>query len=199
MPRGAAVIPYDGKRGRVWRIKYADAAGKQVMETIEAERDGVTRSDQPTPSSGRGSSEWREGLPPAEADHLRRVVRRPGSSRTKRGRGWKPKTAQTHGHRLAHPVAYVRQRADRSIRPGNVTAYIQQALGDRSARTVIAEVNLLHDIFGRAVVEELIQDEPRDRGRAAEGEADAGGGSSNPRRFAGSRPRSPTSGRGRCS
>ena len=29
MPRGAAVIPYDGKRGRVWRIKYADADGSR--------------------------------------------------------------------------------------------------------------------------------------------------------------------------
>lgn len=25
MPRGAAVIEYEGKRGRVFRIKYADA------------------------------------------------------------------------------------------------------------------------------------------------------------------------------
>src|SRR6266540_2643164 len=42
MPRGAAVIPYHGKRGTTWRIKYADASGKQVMQTIGAERDGVT-------------------------------------------------------------------------------------------------------------------------------------------------------------
>ena len=43
MPRGAAVIPYRGKRGVVWRVKYADADGKQIMETVGAERDGVTR------------------------------------------------------------------------------------------------------------------------------------------------------------
>ena len=43
MPRGSAVIRYDGARGTVWRIKYADAAGQQVMETIGAERDGITR------------------------------------------------------------------------------------------------------------------------------------------------------------
>src|SRR5436189_4960107 len=40
---GGAVIRYAGKRGVVWRIKYADADGKQVMETIGAERTGVTR------------------------------------------------------------------------------------------------------------------------------------------------------------
>src|SRR6266571_2427634 len=34
MPRGAAVVRYEGKRGAVWRIKYRDAAGKQVLETL---------------------------------------------------------------------------------------------------------------------------------------------------------------------
>ena len=43
MPRGAATIRYAGKRGVVWRLKYVDADGKQVMETLGAERDGVTR------------------------------------------------------------------------------------------------------------------------------------------------------------
>ena len=44
MARGSAVIPYHGKRGTVWRIKYADADGKQVMETVGAERDGWTKA-----------------------------------------------------------------------------------------------------------------------------------------------------------
>ena len=34
MPRGAAVVRYEGSRGPVWRIKYRDAAGKQVQETL---------------------------------------------------------------------------------------------------------------------------------------------------------------------
>jgi hypothetical protein len=42
MPSGAAVIRYAGKRGVVWRIKYADATGRQVMETLGPERDGWT-------------------------------------------------------------------------------------------------------------------------------------------------------------
>jgi hypothetical protein len=36
VPRGAAVIRYEGARDVVWRIKYADADGKQTMETIGA-------------------------------------------------------------------------------------------------------------------------------------------------------------------
>lgn len=43
MPRGAAVIPYHGKRGTTWRIKYADADGQQIMETLGREADGWNR------------------------------------------------------------------------------------------------------------------------------------------------------------
>ena len=31
MPRGANVVRYQGKRGAVWRIRYRDAAGRQVQ------------------------------------------------------------------------------------------------------------------------------------------------------------------------
>lgn len=34
--------PIAGPRGRVWTIKYRDATGRQVMETVGAERDGMT-------------------------------------------------------------------------------------------------------------------------------------------------------------
>lgn len=37
MPRGAAVLRYDGARGVSWRIKYVDAAGRQVKETLGRE------------------------------------------------------------------------------------------------------------------------------------------------------------------
>jgi integrase len=40
MPSGACVIRYEGKRGIVWRIKYLDAEGRQVKETLGHEREG---------------------------------------------------------------------------------------------------------------------------------------------------------------
>lgn len=43
MPSGACVIRYEGARGVVCRVKYRDAEGRQVQETVAAERDGVTR------------------------------------------------------------------------------------------------------------------------------------------------------------
>jgi len=38
MPRAACVIRYEGERGVSWRIKYADADGRQVQETIGPKR-----------------------------------------------------------------------------------------------------------------------------------------------------------------
>jgi hypothetical protein len=64
MPSGS-VIEYRGKRGTVWRIKYADADGKQVMETVGAKRDGWTEK--------KARAELRERLVRVE----RRGYRRP--------------------------------------------------------------------------------------------------------------------------
>lgn len=43
MSSGACVIEYAGKRGRVFRIKFTDSAGRQIQETLGPERDGWTR------------------------------------------------------------------------------------------------------------------------------------------------------------
>jgi hypothetical protein len=69
MPRGAAVVRYEGKRGAVWRIKYRDAAGKQVLETLGPERSG--------PSAWRSASSASDSLPSTKAPQARpRYVRR---------------------------------------------------------------------------------------------------------------------------
>jgi hypothetical protein len=71
-----------------------------------------------------------------------------------RRRHRKPNTAKTHRHRLAHLDGYVGRSQLGAIRPSDVTGYIQEALGDRAARSIIAEINLLHDILGGAVAAE---------------------------------------------
>src|SRR5438132_10203193 len=43
MPAGSAVVRYDGKNGTVWRIKFTDAEGSQVMETLGKSKDGWTK------------------------------------------------------------------------------------------------------------------------------------------------------------
>src|SRR3954447_5818460 len=77
MPSGAGVIEYRGKRGVVWRIKYADATGRQVMETLGPERDGWTRK--------KAEAELRERLVRGERGGWRGGLVRGG-----RGGGPKP-------------------------------------------------------------------------------------------------------------
>jgi hypothetical protein len=86
-----SVIRYRGKRGVVWRIKYQDASGRQVMETVGAERDGVTEQ------------QAREALEDRRSDVRRKGYRRPGQKTFRQAgrewhaaerlaRGWKPNT-----------------------------------------------------------------------------------------------------------
>ena len=95
MPRGSAVIRYDGKRGVVWRIKYADSTGQQVMETLGPERDGWNRK--------KADAELRERLVRVE----RRGYRRPKPLtfgdyadtwhlEGQRRRGWKASTIRQY-------------------------------------------------------------------------------------------------------
>jgi hypothetical protein len=119
MPRAACVIPYHGKRGIVYRIKYADADGKQVMETIGAERDGVTRKQAEAKLRERlvkvERRGWRKPAPLTFAESAE-TWRRNGAVR----RAWKPRTViqyrsivkrltETFG---AMPLASIRPRHD---------------------------------------------------------------------------------------
>jgi hypothetical protein len=101
MPSGAAVIAYKGKRGTVWRVKYRDADGRQVQETIGAERDGVTRKV--------AEAELRERLVRVE----RRGYRRPRPltfgewadtwlAEGERRRAWKSATVLVYTNALKH-------------------------------------------------------------------------------------------------
>src|SRR5919201_1995091 len=43
MPSGSAVLRYEGPRGVTWKIKYRDADGRQVKETLGRAADGWSR------------------------------------------------------------------------------------------------------------------------------------------------------------
>jgi integrase len=160
VPRGAAVIPYDGKRGRVWRIKYADADGKQVMETIGAERDGVTRKiaeaklrDRLVKVERRG---WRKPAPLSFKIYAERWFEE-GEAR----RGWKPSTVAEYRsvrRRLVDAFGPMRLA---EIRPRHVAAYVTTATAEGLAPATIARIlAVLHALFKTAVREELIDSNP---------------------------------------
>ena len=111
-----SVIPYRGKRGTVWRIKYLDASGKQVMETVGAERDGITEQ------------RARELLEDRRVDVRRDDYRKPDAlsfaAAAERwfedewiARAWKPGTSAQYRHwandlcgYFSGPVAAIKQR-----------------------------------------------------------------------------------------
>ena len=112
MPAGAAVVVYDGKRGRVFRIKYQDADGRQVMETLGPERDSWT--------ARKAKAELRERLVRVE----RRGWRRPAPltfaeyAKTwrvegERRRGWKPGVGSFLPRRRRPPERVLRLDAAR--------------------------------------------------------------------------------------
>jgi integrase len=167
MPRGSAVIEYRGKRGVVYRIKYADADGRQVMETVGAERDGVTRK--------HAEAELRERLVKVE----RRGWRKPAPltfakwsatwlEEGKSRRGWKPRTVLAYENAIRYLDAYFGPHRLDGIGPRDVSAFIRDVMGEPlertgkppSAKFVELLVSVLGDVFRGAVAEELIDRNP---------------------------------------
>ncbi len=161
MPSGS-VVEYAGKRGTVWRIKYSDATGKQVMETIGAERDGVTRK--------RAEAELRERLVKVE----RRGWRKPApltfaeyagrwfeQSETKRQ--WKLSTVRQYRSVRRRLVAAFGSRPLAAIRPRDVAAYVTDESAKRAPASVGMDLSVLQAIFVSAVREELVESNPAAR------------------------------------
>ena len=161
MPRGAAVIPYHGKRGTSWRIKYADAEGRQVMETVGREADGVTRK--------QAEAELRERLVRVE----RKGYRRPAPltfgeyasrwfSEGGQRRGWKPATILQYRTIRGRLVEHFGTMPLAAIRPRDVAGYVA-AMTDYGAATISRDVSILHAIFSTAKREELVETNPAER------------------------------------
>jgi integrase len=159
MPSGS-VIPYEGKRGRVWRIKYRDADGRQTMETIGADRDGVTRKvaeaelrDRLVNVDKRG---WRKPAPLTFKAYAEQWFEQ-GPSR----RGWKPSTVAMYRsveRRLVKAFGPMRLA---EIRPRHVAGFVQQQTEQgRAAASVGRDLGVLHALFKTAVREEDVDANP---------------------------------------
>ena len=101
-----SVVRYDGKRGTVWRIKYPDADGKQVMETVGAERDGVTEKQARELLAERLVDVRRKGYrrpqPLTFAAYADRWFEEEGKLR----RDWRPGTVSSYQTGLRHLTKY---------------------------------------------------------------------------------------------
>lgn len=156
MPSGAAVIRYEGKRGVVWRIKYADATGKQVMETVGAERDGVTRKQADSELRARVVDVERKGYTkpkPLTFEQWSQTWFEEG----KRKRNWKPLTVIQYEITLRHLVDHFQASRLDGIRPRDVAGYIDAKLqAGASAKTIQLHLNVLSNVFKVAIAQELV-------------------------------------------
>lgn len=136
MPRGAAVIPYHGKRGTTWRIKYLDASGRQVMETVGREVDGVTRKGAEAELRERLVCVERRGYrkpPPLTFQTYAETWFEEGEKR----RGWKPRTVAQYRTVQARLVDHFGSRPLAGIRPRHVAEFISEmseTFGPRASR-----------------------------------------------------------------
>jgi integrase len=155
-----SVIEYRGKRGRVFRIKYADADGRQTMETVGRESDGWTKRkaeaelrDRLVKVERRG---WRKPAPLSFAAYAETWF-----GEGEKRRGWKVSTVDEYRSIRRRLVAYFGPMPLAAIRPRDVAAFI--AGHENGPATISRDVSLLHAIFGTAQREELVETNPAAR------------------------------------
>lgn len=161
MSRGAAVIRYQGKRGAVWRIKYRDAAGKQIQETLGPEPPWTERKAQR--ELGKRLAAVDEGYRKPErvrfGDFAERFVRE-----YLPGRNLKPTTTENYDYILRRhllPFFGDMALAELEARPELIDAYVAvKAESGLSPKTIQNHLLLLNVMLRRAVVWRLIRTNP---------------------------------------
>lgn len=153
-----SIILWKGKRGRVWRIKYADATGKAVMETIGPER-LFSRSDV--------EAELRDRLVKVEQKRWEkpkpitfRQYQATWFEREERLRHWKPATISAYGHTLKRLTAQFGPMKLGEIRPRDVAPYVSDVSKRLAPASVNFDVGVLYDVMKTAKKEELIDSNP---------------------------------------
>src|SRR6266511_1549665 len=161
MPSGATVIRYQGKRYVVWRIKYRDAAGRQVQETLGRE---------PAWNRERAQRELGKRLGAVD-DGYRKPKRITFAAFSKRflndylpSRNLKPTTLENYRYMLnRHLLPHFgrHQLSEIEARPELIDAYTAlKAQQELSAKTIRNHLLLLNLMFRRATMWRLIRTNP---------------------------------------
>jgi integrase len=160
MAHGAAAIRYTGKRGVVWRIKYRDAAGKQVMETLGRE---------PHWNEQRAQRELGKRLAAVDAGFRKpkRITFATFAARFRDeylpGRNLKRTTLENYNYILnRHLLAFFGGLELKLIddQPELIDRYVALKAKRLSPKTIHNHLLLLNVMFRRAVVWRLIRTNP---------------------------------------
>jgi integrase len=159
VPSGAAVIRYAGKRGVVWRLKYVDAAGAQIMETLGREEDGWNKRKAERELRHRLSDVERKGLRRPEPLTFAQYADAWLEASQVR-RDWRPSTVKIRRIRVRRLKNHFGPMKLAAIRPSHVAAFVSEVLSDYAPATVTGDVDVLHDILKTAKREQLIETNP---------------------------------------
>ena len=159
MPSGAAVICYEGKRGVVWRIKFRDADGRQVKETLGPE---------PRWNADRAQRELGKRLDAVEKGRWRKPVAltfRAFAERFQReylpGRNLKTSTIVDYELTIRrHLLPAFGDTELRAIEPAQLDAYITAKTGTLSPKTITNHLRLLGVMFKVALRWRLVDVDP---------------------------------------
>ena len=173
---GACIVRVDGRRGVVWKIKYRDASGRQVMERLGREADGWRESKARAELEARLVDVRREGLTkPAAVTFGLIAAEWLATYPTAKGL----KTSTADGYRsivekhLEPALGHVRV-ADLDL--GHLERYVAGMLKEGAApRTVNTHLNVIHAVLKAARRRKLVRENvaelverpalPRDRWR----------------------------------
>ncbi len=157
--RGGIVV-YNGKRGRVFRVKYTDAAGVQVMETLGSEKDGWTRRKAEEELMVRLVKVKKHGYrrpSPLTFREYATLWFTEGEAR----RGWKPSTVTQYRSVSMRLIDYFDRTPLGAIRPRHIAEYVTALSAMKMSASVVGrDAALLHAIFKSAVKEELVESNP---------------------------------------
>lgn len=163
MPSGACVVEYQGKRGLVFRVKFTDADGRQVQQTLGREADGWTRRKAErelgarlaTVEKERWTKPTRETFADFAADW--RAVWLPT-------RNLKRSTLIDYANTLDnHAVPYFGEMVLEQIGPEAIDGYVAAKLGDGvSPKTVRNHLSTLSLVFATAKRWKRIRSNPLD-------------------------------------
>jgi hypothetical protein len=145
------VVVYEGKRGRVFRIKFTDNTGDQHMETLGPEKAGSeviwTRRKAEKALRDRladvEAKRWRRASPLTFEEWAHTWLEQ-GSAR----RDWKHRTTAVYANVADRLVDAFKGKRLPDLRPGDVAAYIEgQTKAGLAPTTVNRDVSILHDIL----------------------------------------------------
>jgi integrase len=161
MASGGAVVGYVGKRGTVWRIKYRDATGKRVTETLGRE---------PPWNRTKAERELGKRLAAVEDGYRKPDKLTFAAFRTRfedeylPGRNLKPSTLENYGYILdRHLMPHFggHRLIELEARPELFDAYISHKTRQGlSPKTIRNHLRLLNVMLQRAIVWRLIRTNP---------------------------------------